>query len=186
MVSICGSTKIGGTGSDANKAKNGSGVYLDKGVLAIGYNELTYSSSGINSPTICTEDANYSGSIIGDVSTQNGAAIYCSSGTGVYFSSKAYVPTTIEGTTTANDLYLCDGAHIYFRSPLTTAVSKIIHITPSDSLYGTDFTDETKKVLMLATGATTTIADEASKFQISDYDSKQWFINNDGFIQEVH
>ena len=186
LVSICGSTKIGGTGSDANKAKNGSGVYLAQGVLAIGYNELTYSSSGINSPTICTEDANYSGSIIGDVSTQNGAAIYCSSGTGVYFSSKAYVPTIIEGTTTANDLYLCDGAYIYLRSPLTTAVSKIIHITPADSLYGTDFTDETKKVLMLATGATTTIADEASKFQISDYDSKQWFINNDGFIEEVH
>ena len=148
-----------------NTAANGGGIYFNDGDSS-----FSFIMSG--------------GTISENTASSNGGAIYTHHAMSIYMSGNAYIPYGVSGVKAAgkNDVYLWERelSFFYITAPLTPPDScidgKVVYITPQEYANNSE-------ILAISSSATTSIADEYSKFAIvPPADGTNWFINESGYL----
>ena len=187
LLRIHGGTIGGASASEGNTATYEGGGILSQGKPFIYGGTISYNTAANRGGGVSMVHLNMNGGTIkNNTATNLGGAAYV--GRGVLLKNDAYIPY---GTNKKNDVYLeladdpsyPDYGKIVISSALTPPAECtdgiVATITPSTYEVG-------KTILYQSSTATTTIADECTKFNIVDNDTTDqtlWVINFDGTLQ---
>ena len=179
-ICLYGNTQIGRTGGgNGNSAQAGGGVYLAKGILAVGAKTVTVSGS-----TVETTLDDVTGIVAFESSAtcpDGGGAIYCSAGTKLYLGPTAFFSVLPNVTNATNDIYMKENSSLYVNKQFTTTEQNFIaYIQPAANFYE----DSTLQLLYLASNSSITIADVKNRFKIHPRSSTEtnWSLNDSGCI----
>ncbi len=182
---------VAGTGSFANKAKNGGGVSAKEGgSVYLGYVGL----DSENQPIIASGDNVFTGGIFRNYATENGggmsyettAGVYnmaggsvssnaaASNGGGVYIpEDKAFNMSGSAVVNSNNDVYLTSGTKVTIVGPLSN--NNVATITPSS------YVSDQIQIIQIPENVTSTkYANEYYKFAVTPNSDNSWFVQDNG------
>ena len=174
--SLSSFTMTDGTISGNTATGNGGGVYIAANTFTMSGGTISSNASGsygggiYNSGTFNMTGGTISGNTA--VTSGGGLAVWST----VTLGGDASIPA---GTDGKNDVFLYTDAGtkwtLALSSPLTR--SQTIRLTPGDYTAG-------RSMLTLASGATTTVAAEYTKFAVTPKGSETWSIDSAGLLQQ--